>query len=116
MGRINPLVRNIANALENSSEAAVKLSYLTPTTGTPSTGQFKSSVINRAKMVDLEHDLAARFGINRHYIQQAMILHNETGPNGEQVAKPVNDIFDQVRIVGRAVHNQIANFDFGPHV
>lgn len=59
-----------------------------------------TTVVNRAKMVDLTKDLRPRMGVERFQIQDIVLLPNEQGPNGEKVYKPVNDYSDQVRFVG----------------
>jgi hypothetical protein len=59
-----------------------------------------TTVVNRAKMVDLANDMSVRMGIERIPVQQIMRVNGEVGPNGEVVFKPVNDKYDQIRFVG----------------
>lgn len=59
-----------------------------------------TTVVNRALMTDMSADLQPRFGINRIMTQQIIEVQGEFGPNGERVFKPINDIHDQVRLVG----------------
>jgi hypothetical protein len=68
-----------------------------------------TTVVNRAKMVDLANDMSVRMGIDRIPVQQMMRVDGEAGPNGEVVWKPVNDKFDQIRFVGNfsSVNNRV---------
>jgi flagellar hook-basal body complex protein FliE len=59
-----------------------------------------TTIVNRAKMVDLSTDLSVRMGIERIQVQQIMRVDGEIGPAGEVVFKPVNDKYDQIRFVG----------------
>ncbi len=68
-----------------------------------------TSVINRALIPDFSQDLKARLGAETMRIQQIIEMTNESGPNGEIVWKPVNDRFDQVRLIGKWLINQDAN-------
>lgn len=64
-----------------------------------------TDVINRAKMVDLSNDLKPRFGVERISLQEVVFLSNETGPGETPVYKPINDIYNQVRVYGSIVTN-----------
>lgn len=77
-------------------------SLMTPTsvTGSPASGQFYSSVQNRAPIVNLAQDLKARMGIDRMPTQGIMQLPNEFGPNGEPVYGATNDPLGLIRFVG----------------
>jgi len=68
-----------------------------------------TTIVNRAKMVDLSSDLGVRMGIERIPVQQIMRVDGETGPNGEAVWKPVNDKYDQIRFVGGWPNKNINN-------
>ena len=72
----------------------------TATTGTPAAGVFHSTIVGRARMVDLSNDLLPRMGTERIQIQQIMQVSGEMGPANQIVSKPVNDKFDQIRFVG----------------
>ena len=73
---------------------------LTPTTGTPSTGQFRSSIIGRASIPDIANDMRASLGIDRVMTQQIYQIQNEAGPNGEPVWGVPNDDGGLIRFVG----------------
>lgn len=75
---------------------------LTATTsaGTPPAGQFYSTVVNRAALIDLSQDLKARMGVERISTQQLYASQSEFGPNGEPVWMVQNDTFGQIRCVG----------------
>jgi len=94
------MARLPVTTIAKTSTSEVLLNYLTPVNGTPSAGQFRSSVINRSKMVDLASDMLPRMGIDRIQISPYVLVDGETGPNGELVRKMVNDKFDQIRFVG----------------
>jgi len=83
---------------------------ITATTGTPGTGQFYSSISNRASITDLTKDLKVRMGIDRVIVQSIARLQNEFGPNGEPVFAAVNDDRGQIRFVGQwAIGNTTTN-------
>lgn len=73
---------------------------LTATTGTPSTGQFRSSIIGRASIPDLANDLRVSFGNERISTQGLVHLQNEFGANGEPVYAVLNDDRGLIRFVG----------------
>jgi len=73
---------------------------LTATSGTPSTGQFRSSIIGRASIPDLANDLRVSFGNERIMTQSAVLLQNEFGANGEPVYAVLNDDRGLIRFVG----------------
>jgi len=75
-------------------------SRLTATSGTPTSTQFKSTVINRASIPDIANDLKARIGIERIITQQIYQIQNEFGPNGEPVWGALNDDRGLIRFVG----------------
>jgi hypothetical protein len=87
---------------EALQQSFVNLTYrtATTTTGTPASGVFYSSIVGRGKMVDLSNDLLPRMGVERIMTQQIAQVTGEQGPNGEAIWKPVNDKYDQVRLVG----------------
>ena len=72
----------------------------TATTGTPATGTFHSTIVNRAAIPDMRMDLKARMGIERIMVQSITQLQNEFGSNGEPVYSAVNDTVGQIRFVG----------------
>jgi len=76
------------------------LMVATASVGTPGSGQFYSTIQNRAAMPDLRTDLKARMGIERVMTQSLVQLQNEFGPNGEPVFGVVNDQIGQIRYVG----------------
>lgn len=75
---------------------------LTATTaaGTPATGLFHSTVVNRASIPDLTKDLGVRMGIERIMTESIYQLQDEFGPNGEPVWGILNDDAGRIRIVG----------------
>ncbi len=81
----------------------------TATTGTPAAGTFYSSIVGRAPMVDLSQNLKAQMGIERITNQQIYQLQNEFGPNGEPVWATPNDLFGQIRFVGKWSNNNAAD-------
>jgi hypothetical protein len=58
---------------------------LTATTGTPSVGQFRSTILGRASIPNITADVRASFGVERIMIQQGYLIQNEFGPSGEPV-------------------------------
>lgn len=84
-----------------TSQANLATRTATSTTGSPAAGLFHSTVVNRAKMIDLSNDLGVRLGIDRFPTQSMVQVFGEQGPNGEPVYKPANDKFEQVRFVGQ---------------
>jgi hypothetical protein len=59
-----------------------------------------TSIVNRARMVDLANDVQMRFGVNRIQTQEVFELSEESGSNGEKVFGVVNDKFNQIRFIG----------------
>lgn len=83
----------------------IDMTYYTGTSGCPTNSGGVgnppcTTVVNRAKVTNFAADLMPKFGVDRIMTQQIMKIEGETGPNGEPVFKPVNDIHDQVRFVG----------------
>lgn len=72
----------------------------TTNTGSPATGFFHSTVVNRKSIVDLTQDLKVRMGIERIPTQIISQLQDEFGPAGQPVYSPVNDINNLIRFVG----------------
>jgi hypothetical protein len=85
------------------------LMLATSTTGTPSPGTFYSSIVNRSSIPDLSKDLKSRMGIDRITTQNAFVIQNEFGPNGELVFGLLNDDRNQVRFVGQSILVQNSN-------
>ena len=83
--------------------------FLTAVNGAPATGQFFSTIQNRAPLVDLTRDLKPRMGIERIMAQNNYQLQTEFGPNGENVYALENDTFGQVRLVGRWLNKYSSN-------
>jgi hypothetical protein len=92
MAKTTPRIKDIGQNLSAISDPVVVLSKI----DAPFT-----TVVNRAKMVDLSNDLGVRMGIERISISPYTRVDGETGPNGEIVYKMANDKFDQIRLVGR---------------
>ena len=93
MSKINLQASDLQELLANVQKPLVELEYAT----VPYT-----DITNRAKMVDPTKDLKAHFGIERvSLIGSLELLPHERGPNNEAVYKPVNDIYDHVRIYGK---------------
>ena len=86
--------------ISKTSTSEVLLNYLTAVNGTPAADQFRSTITGRSKMIDFTSDLLPRMGVERIMTQQIMRVDGEVGPAGEVVWKPVNDKFDQIRMVG----------------
>ena len=92
---------NVQQGLEaNGTLNMVNVSYLEAVNGAPSSTQFRSEILGRAKMLDLSRDLMPRMGVERIQTQQIMRVDGEVGPANEAVFKPANDRFDQIRFVG----------------
>jgi len=102
---------NLYNALDDSFQGYVTLPQMTATatTGSPGTGLFHSTITNRSSMPDLRLDLKPRMGIERIPIQNVYQIQNEFGPNGETVYGTVNDIHNQIRLIGNISNNVSAN-------
>lgn len=66
-----------------------------------------TAVQNRAPIVDLSKDGMPRMGSRRITFHDLMRLHGETGPNGQDVYKPSNDVNDQIRFYGDDVEQEI---------
>lgn len=79
--------------------------FLSPTStvGSPATGFFYSSVVNRSQIPDLSKDLLAQMGFDRFVIQQIHEIPTEQGPNGERVFGCWGDTKNAIRIVGDGV-------------
>lgn len=75
-----------------------------------------TSIINRAKMVDLSQDLGLRMGIERIPAHQTMRVEGETGPNNEPIFKLVNDKFEQARFGGQILTIRPPEATFGQSV
>lgn len=73
---------------------------LSPVNGTPGTGQFRSSITNRASIPDLANNLKARMGIERIPTQFIYPLPSEYGPNGEPAFSVLNDDRGLIRFCG----------------
>jgi hypothetical protein len=113
---------NIAVSAETMGEgfqAFVKNSLRlnpTTTTGTPASGRFYSSVVNRAAIVDITQDLRASFGVERIMTQQIYQLQDELGSNGEPVFGASNDDRGLIRFVGAGwTNNTNLTFGTGPN-
>jgi hypothetical protein len=72
----------------------------TSTSGTPASGSFYSTIVNRAPIVDLSRDLKAHMGLERLPVQSLTLLQSEFGPNGELIWISPNDSMGQVRFGG----------------
>ena len=83
----------------------------TVTTGTPVSGTFYSSIINRASLSDFSQDLKARFAIDRLMVQGLYNILSESGPNGELVFGAMNDDLQQIRFVGNWATQVVSNTD-----
>lgn len=59
-----------------------------------------TTIVNRAKMVDLTKDLGVRKGVDRIMTQELIELPEEQGLNGEKVFGLVGDKYEQFRFVG----------------
>ena len=88
----------------------------TTTAGTPSAGQFYSSISNRASITDMTKDLKARMGVDRIPTQQIYQIQNEFGPNGETVYGVVNDTLNLIRFVGPNWFNSVSSFGNSPSI
>lgn len=94
---------NAYEALDEGFQGFVKTSNkiaATTTTGSPATGFFYSSILNRASMLDIGNNLKPRMGTERVIFQQLILMQDEYGPSGEVVQGILNDKFGQVRFVG----------------
>jgi len=96
MAKTTPRIKDIGQNLSAISDPVVVLSKI----DAPFT-----TIVNRAKMVDLSNDLGVRMGIERIRTQQVMRVDGETGPAGQTVFKPVNDKYDQIRFVGNILQS-----------
>lgn len=59
-----------------------------------------TTIVGRAQCVDPGNDHGPKFGINRVMFGTIQEVQGESGANGEQVWKAINDPFDQIRFVG----------------
>jgi hypothetical protein len=101
---------NVQQGLEaNGTLNMVNVSYLEAVNGAPSSTQYRSEILGRAKIVNLASDLLPRLGNDRIETQAAIRLDGEVGPANEYVYKPINDRFDQVRFYGNWVNNNNSN-------
>jgi len=91
MAKISVLTKDFDDSLLNRTDPIVYL----PKVAAPFT-----TVVKRALMTDLANDLLPRFGIERILPQQLIEMQGESGPSGEKVFKPANDIHDMIRFVG----------------
>ena len=91
MAKTTPRLKDIGQNLSAISDPVVVLSKISA----PFT-----TIVNRAKMVDLSNDLSVGMGVERIQVQSIMRVDGEIGPNNEPVFKPVNDKYDQIRFVG----------------
>lgn len=82
---------------------------LTAVNGTPSTGQFRSSIVGRASIPDLANNLKVRMGIERIMVQSIYPIQNEVGSNGEQIYGVMNDTLGLIRFAGTDWINTISN-------
>lgn len=78
----------------------VNVGSLAAVNSAPGIGQFRSSVVGRAPIMDLTNDLSINFGPNRIMTQQIYELDNEQGPTGQTAWGVVNDTANQIRFVG----------------
>jgi hypothetical protein len=104
-------IREISSIVQSTHNQVIA-SYLTAVNGTPGAGQFRSDINNRGPIIG--NDLKVVKDIERFSVQDMVLIHNENGPAGEQVWKPINDLYDRVRIV--AGTRQAGNFEYGRHV
>ena len=90
------------DSIEGQAATAVGMlgESMSPLTTLPKITAPYTSVQNRAKMTDFSNDLLPKFGTDRIVTQSLIIVQGESGPNGETVYKPVNDIHDQLRFIG----------------
>jgi hypothetical protein len=86
---------------------------LTATTGTPSVGQFRSTILGRASIPNITADVRASFGVERIMIQQGYLIQNEFGPSGEPVWGAVNDTNGLIRCVGGGFYNGLNAYGAG---
>jgi len=63
--------------------------------------------VNRAQVTDFANDLQPRFGVERFTTHVIGNVQGETGPNGETIWKPVNDIHDACRFGGSWTNSTI---------
>ncbi len=90
---------NVQEGLEaNASLNMVNVSYLDAVNGAPSSGQFRSDITGRAKVI--ADDLKPSIGIERILMQDIKTVTGERGPAGQKVSKPSNDRFNRIRVVG----------------
>ena len=91
MAKISVLTKDFDDSLLNRTDPIVYL----PKVAAPFT-----TVVKRALMTDLANDLLPRFGVDRVMTQAIQEVQGESGPAGEKVFKPANDIHDMIRFVG----------------
>ena len=87
---------NIQSALAAGSQAFIDATSLISVPAT--------TIVGRAKIVDIANDLRPSFGIERIMTQQIVQLQTEFGPNGETVFSAVNDDRGLIRFVGSWVN------------
>jgi hypothetical protein len=77
----------------------VKCDKITPVNGAPSAGEFRSDIIGRAPIIDLENDCKVSLGAERIMIHQIHSISSETDSSNRSVFG-ANDKFDQIRFAG----------------
>lgn len=100
----------LLGALEYNVVDATKKLSATTATGTPATGLFHSTVVNRKSIPDITKDLGVRMGIERIPVQSIYQLQDEFGPNGEPVWAALNDDRGLIRFVGSNWSNTIGTY------
>lgn len=93
------MARSLVATLGNHDTSSVIATYLTPINGTPGAGQFRSDIAGRGSVL-LTSDLKPRLGIERILMQKIEPVAGEVGSSGQKVHKPINDKFNQIRVVG----------------
>jgi hypothetical protein len=81
----------------------------TLTTGTPASGTFYSSILNRSSMPDLTQNLQAQMGVNRIVVSAVYGLVAETNSLAQQVWAMQGDKTNSIRFVGNACKFQSAD-------
>lgn len=94
----------IANSLANAAGVTTLVSP--PKIDVPYT-----VITNRAKIPDLSQDCSVKFGIDRITIQQAALMQDEFGPNGEPIYGVVNDDLGLIRIGGLVGQHHTSGVD-----
>lgn len=74
---------------------------LTPVTGTPGAGEFKTfGIVNRSKIKNPITDLKPASGVQTIKFHEMGEVLDETGPSGEKVNRIATDSTDRIRFVG----------------